>query len=335
MWRIAAGLVPLLVVAGDARAQSHEVRSPDGRTVVTVEAGARLTWSVAHGGDVVLAPSPISMTLASGRVLGPDAGVVGTTPRSVDQVLRPVVPEKNAVVPDRFEELRVDFEGDWALVVRAWDDGVAYRFATAFPDSVVVRDEEATFRFSGRDTAVFGADSLWMSHQEPLYRQVPLDSLAEGKRGLLPLVVEKAGGVRLAVVESHLEDYPGMHVEAAGGGAVRGVFPPFVLAEDREDVQNVSVSERAPYIARTAARGRIRGARWRSRRTTAPSWRASSSTSSRPSCASTTRPGSGRGRWRGTGGTTGTSTAWTSARGSTSARTRRTSTSRASTGSST
>ncbi len=252
MRTIAAGVLLLWVAAGGASAQSHEVRSPDGRTVVRVASGAQLTWRVEHDGTTVLEASPLSMTLASGRVLGPDAEVVGTTPRSVDRMLRPVVPEKNAEVPDRFEELRVDFEGGWALVVRAYDDGVAYRFATAFADSVVVRGEEATFRFAGNDTAVFGADSTWMSHQEPLYRRIPLDSLPEGTMGLLPLVVETARGLRLALMESDLEDYPGMHVEGASGRAVRGVFPGYALAENRDDVENVSVSERAPYIARCA-----------------------------------------------------------------------------------
>lgn len=252
MRAIAAGVLSLLISAGTAGAQSMTVRSPDGRTTVAVDAGSELTWRVEHDGRTVLRSSPLSMTLASGRELGPDARVVGTAPRSVDDVIHPVVAEKNAEVPDHFEELRIDFEGDWALIVRAYDDGVAYRFATAFADSVVVQDEQATFRFAPGDVAVFGADSTWMSHQEPLYRRVPVDSLREGARGLTPLVVETQSGLRLVVMESALEDYPGMHVEGAGGAAVRAVFPRFALGETRDDIENVGVSERAPYIARTA-----------------------------------------------------------------------------------
>jgi len=163
-----------------------------------------------------------------------------------------VVAEKNAEIPDRYEELRLELEGGWGLVVRAHDDGVAYRFTTSLPDSVTIRDEQATFRFAGNYTAVFGADSLWMSHQEPLYERFPLDSLPEGIKGLTPLVLEVEGGPRLVIMESALESYPGLHVARSGDRTIVGVFPRFALAEDRSDIENVSVAESAPYIARTA-----------------------------------------------------------------------------------
>jgi alpha-glucosidase len=247
-------LVMMAAAVGATSAQQYEVRSPDTRTRVVVQTGAQLTWSVEYAESVVLAPSPISMTLASGQVLGHGGRVSRRTPRTVDDVIRPVVAEKNAVVPDRFNDLRLDFNGGWALVVRAYDDGVAYRFVTSLPDSVTVQAEEASFRFAGNYTAVFGADSLWLSHQEPLYRRIPLDSLTEGLKGLLPLVLEVETGLRLVVMESALEDYPGMHVKGAGGGTIAGVFPRFALVENKTDIENVSVAEAAPYIARTAGK---------------------------------------------------------------------------------
>jgi alpha-glucosidase len=232
-------------------AQQYQVRSPDGRTRVEIQTGAQLTWSVTYGGTTLLEPSPLSLTLAPGRVLGPGGRVARTRSRSVDQVIRPVVPEKNAAVPDRFAELRLEFRGGWGLVVRAYDDGVAYRFTTSLRDSVTVEAEESRFRFGGNYAAWFPADSMWMSHQEPIYRRVPLDSLPPGMKGLTPLVLEVENGPRLAVMESALEDYPGMHVEAAGERSVAAVFPAAALDEDTHDVRNVGVARRAPYLART------------------------------------------------------------------------------------
>lgn len=252
MMRGIAGLFLALAWAAAATAQQHEVTSPDGRTQVVVVVGDQLTWSVSHGGTLVLEPSPISLTLGSGRVLGPDARVEAAEPRSVDAVIRPVVAEKNAVVPDRFDELRLSFEGDWGLVVRAYDDGVAYRFTTAFPDSIRIEAEQASFRFAGNYTAVFGADSArWMSHQEPLYEWIPLDELDDGAMALTPLVLEVSDGPRLAVLESALESYPGMHLVASGDRTLTGAFPPRALEEDLEDIQNVGVSRYASHVART------------------------------------------------------------------------------------
>lgn len=250
--RTLAGLGLALVLVSAAAAQQHELTSPDGRTTVVLDAGDRLTWSLHRDGRLLVEPSPISMTLQSGRVLGPDARVASTDSRSVDTEIRPIVAEKNAVVPDRYEELRLTFQGDWGLVVRAYDDGVAYRFTTAFPDSVVVSAEEVSFRFAGNYTAVFGADSArWMSHQEPLWDRIPLDSLPEGRMGLTPLVLEVPAGPRLAIMESALESYPGMHMAAGPDRSVVGVFPPAALVEDLTDIQNVGVQTYADYIART------------------------------------------------------------------------------------
>jgi len=232
-------------------AQQYDLRSPDGKTQVTGQTGTELTWSVTYGGVTLLKPSPLSLTLAPGRVLGPGGRVAHSTRRSVNQVIRPVVPEKNAVVPDRFAELRLEFRGGWGLVVRAYDDGVAYRFTTSLRDSVTVEAEESRFRFGGNYAAWFPADSAWMSHQEPIYRRVPLDSLPPGVMGLTPLVLEAESGPRLAIMESALEDYPGMHVKVVGEESVAAVFPPAALEDNTHDVRNVSVARREPYLART------------------------------------------------------------------------------------
>lgn len=252
--RTVAGLLLALAWgwASAATGQEHAVTSPDGRTRIVVRTGDRLTWSVERDGVTIVEPSAISLTLESGRVLGSAGRVERTTPRSIDDVIRPVVPEKNVEIPDRFEELAIDFVDGWGLVIRAYDDGVAYRFTTSLPDSVTVVEEEARFGFAGNYTAVFGADSVWMSHQEPLYERIPLDSLPEGAKGLTPLVLEVEGGPRLAIMESALESYPGMHVAGGGDRSIVGVFPRFALEETTDDIENVDVARYAPYLARTA-----------------------------------------------------------------------------------
>lgn len=239
-------------MAHPVAAQSWALDSPDGRTRVTVAAGETLTWSVQRDGRTLLEPSPVAMVLGDGRILGGGAAARDTRTRSVDRVVEPVVAEKNARIPERFEELTVSFRDGWDLVVRAYDEGVAYRFATAFPDSVEVASETATWRFPGNHRVVWGADSSWMSHQEPIYRRVRLDSLAAGERGLTPLVLEMEGGTRVAIMESALESYPGLHIETRGDRELAGVFPPVALEEDASDIMNVGVARYGDVIARTA-----------------------------------------------------------------------------------
>ena len=127
-WSIALLLASGLVAqAGQAPAAAGKakppagpltVASPNGAVVVTVATGEELTWAVAVRGKPVLLPSRLSMTLDGNRVLGAKPVVTATSTRTIDQILRPVVKVKRAEVRDRFNERRVDFAGNFALVFR-------------------------------------------------------------------------------------------------------------------------------------------------------------------------------------------------------------------------
>jgi len=227
------------------------VASPGGAILVTVGTGADLTWSVTVDGRPVLLPSKIGLTLDGNRGLGANATVRATTTRSVDQVLRPVVRVKRAEVRDRFNERRIDFGGDYSLIVRAYDDGVAYRFVTKLPGDVEVRAEDATFRFAGDHRLYFPEETSFLSHQERSYRRIRISEVGT-KFSSLPALVEVTGGPKVAITEADLFDYPGMDLAAGGeANSLKGLFPYYPtrveLARDRDE----KVLERAPYMAKT------------------------------------------------------------------------------------
>lgn len=245
----------MALTAGGAAARQAAapltVASPGGAILVTVGTGADLTWSVTVDGRPVLLPSKIGLTLDGNRGLGANATVRATTTRSVDQVLRPVVRVKRAEVRDRFNERRIDFGGDYSLIVRAYDDGVAYRFVTKLPGDVEVRAEAATFRFAGDHRLYFPEETSFLSHQERSYRRIRISEVGT-KFSSLPALVEVTGGPKVAITEADLFDYPGMDLAAGGeANSLKGLFPYYPtrveLARDRDE----KVLERAPYMAKT------------------------------------------------------------------------------------
>ncbi len=237
-----------------ATAQSRgplSLSSPDGHLSVTVDAGAALTWSVAWKGRPLLAPSRLALVLGD-RTLGERPVVAGSSQRSVDQVLRPVVRYKRGEIRDRFTERRIDFLGGYALVVRAYDDGVAYRWETALPGDVTVRDEVATFAFGGDHLLYFPEETSLISHQERQYKQLRIGELKDGQFSSLPALVVIAGGPKVAITESDLFDYPGMDLTSAGTPhALRGLFPAYPAATAMERDRTERVTVREPWIART------------------------------------------------------------------------------------
>lgn len=258
--RIVVTLFGLLALAQAAGAQSparpYRVTSPDGRTELRIEVGAAVTWAVTHGGSALLAPSPLSLTLGDGRILGRQARVASADVRQVRDSIRPVVPTKNAVVPDRYNELRLRFRDGSSLELRAYDEGVAWRWALALADdSVTVVSEQATFGIARNAEALIGTDSTFVTHYEPVYRRIRVDSLRTGILGFLPFLVTPPGGPRVAIAESALESYPGMYLVAGGEtAALAGVFPQVALEERAVNDRTVQVTRRAAYIARIAGR---------------------------------------------------------------------------------
>jgi len=228
------------------------VASPNGDLVATVGVNGQLTWSVSLRDLVIVQPSRIGMTLAGGQVLGAKPVVTATSTRTVDQRLVPVVRVKRAEIRDRFNEMRIELAGNCAVIIRAYDDGVAYRFATSLPGEITVMSEEASLTWTGDHLVYFPEETSLMSHQERQYRKLKLSEITTGRFSSLPAMVVLPDGVKAVITEADLLDYPGMDLTSGDGpNTLKGIFPAYPrrveLGRDRDE----KVVEREDFIART------------------------------------------------------------------------------------
>ncbi len=249
--RLFAAATGIVLLGSIASAQAQTIASPNGAIVVTIGTSPALTYSISLRGREIIAPSHIAMTLAGGEILGATAALTGSMPQSVDRVLRPVAPTKRSQVRDHFNERRFDFRGDYSLVVRVFDDGAAYRFATRRPGEITVTSEQATFRFTGDPLLYFPEETSLISHQERLYKRLHLSEIKDAQFASLPTLVAIDGGPKIAITEADLFDYPGMDVKAGEQGSLVGVFPAYPLKTQMDRDRTENVTERADYIART------------------------------------------------------------------------------------
>lgn len=265
----ATGLL-LALLASPAGAETFRLRAPSGALEAVVDAGQTLALEVRRDGRVLVRTPAIGLDIdrtggEAGR-LRADAlpEVSGHARRSVDARIVPAVPEKRAVIPDRYNELRLSFGPTLAAVFRAYDDGVAYRFETAIDGEVTVRAEHAGLRFAGGDTAWISlatcrteadVDCFHSSYEEN-YARLAVDAIPADRLALLPLVAKTAGGY-VGFTESDLRDYPGLWLRrVAGAPLLAGDFPRYPLrtrvigGEFRQSV----VVRRADFLARTQGR---------------------------------------------------------------------------------
>lgn len=139
----------LLLSAAHAHSQEYQLSSPDKKIAVSIAASGHLSWSARYNGEVILLPSAIALSLADGKTLGYKPVVTRTIPLSGKSVITAPVPVKRRLIPEEFNELTLQCKGNYSVIFRAYNDGIAYRFTTSFTDSVTVMGETADFNFSG------------------------------------------------------------------------------------------------------------------------------------------------------------------------------------------
>jgi alpha-glucosidase len=248
-------LLSLIFIAGtfiDGAAQSsYDLRSPDGRIEVRIRTTEQLRYDVVLKGRAVLENSTLALDVEHKR-LGVQPKVVDAKTRSYDQVVEPVVRQKFAKIRDHYNELRLKMDGDYSVVFRAYNEGVAYRFETTMPQSEVkVYSEEAGFNFSSNYVVYYPQEDSFFSHNERKYLPQKLSEIAHDFLATLPAVVDIGGGAKLAIAESDLESYPGLWLRGTGGFGLTATFPPYPLKVSLTGDRDERVVESADYIAVT------------------------------------------------------------------------------------
>lgn len=221
-----------------------------------VSVGARLSYEVYFDDKLIVEPSVIDMQLANGATLSTPNGYRKLTRRSINKVITSPVPEKRRLIPDIYNELKIDLRSPFAVTFRAYDDGIAYRISSNIKDSIVVQHETAVFSFPETSLlfseAIQGGrtDKFHTSFEENYFTK-PLDSLTETNLIFNPAVV--LSSPKVAIAESDVDDYPGMFLAGTGNNQLVGTFAPYpktIKAVMAEYSQNV-VAERENFIAKT------------------------------------------------------------------------------------
>ena len=181
-----------------------------------MRAAERLRFDVLLSGRPLLSDSTLSLRI-DGTTLGLAPRVRATRTERVDRVLEPPVRQKAATLRERYNQLRLELEGGYAVAFRAFDEGVAYRFETTLrKPEVRVDAEEASFRFAGDWSVYFHEEESFFSHNERHYPRRALKELKPGTLASTPAVVD-ADGVKIAIADADIEDYPGLWLRGAGG----------------------------------------------------------------------------------------------------------------------
>ncbi len=257
--QVALFLLLALSFINPVPALGNEVRSvasPDGHITVNVKITDHIYYDLVADGEEVMWYSPISMSTSFG-VLGVNPQLAEVSNASVDQMIRTVYGIRKEV-PDKYNQLTLQFKDGYSLIFRVYDDGVAYRWETDFKGEMIVYNEQVEYRFPEDHEMINHVVDSYTTSYEKLYTRQPVTDVTPENLISLPSVVD-AGAVKLAILESDLYDYPGMYLSKKTGHRwpqFSAKFPQYPLKTEvgGDRFFNLLVTRRADYIARTGGK---------------------------------------------------------------------------------
>ncbi|MBB4034436.1 alpha-glucosidase [Dysgonomonas hofstadii] len=236
------------------------LKSPDGKIGAQISVGKIIEYSVSHEGDLMLDKSAISMQLADGSTFGVDPKLTKSSTSSINQTIDATIYKRNKIT-DNYNELTLRFKGDYNIVFRAYNDGVAYRFVSTTKKPFVVENEQVEFNFPSDAKAFVNYankpegtfESQYMNSFEQPYHHILLSEWNKKRLGISPLVVEGVNGKKVCIVEADLMNYPGMFLYPnEKQGSLKGIFAPYPkdVEQGGHNMLQMLVKSRESYIAK-------------------------------------------------------------------------------------
>lgn len=258
-------LISFSVFNISAQNKAYVLQSPDQRLKLEINQADKLSFTVSDDKGLVVTASEISLKLADGSSLATGDKVRKVTRSEKNQsVSSPFY--KKALVQENYRQLKLAYK-DYAVVFRAYNDGVAYRFETSKKKGFIVENEIADFQFE-QDAPLFAAyirprekgksmqfEKQFFNSFENIYTHAPLSAFSPDSLLLLPLMADAGQGRKLLFTEVNLENYPGMYLNHKKGALqLSGVYAPYPkeVKQGGHNMLQMLVESREFYIAKVS-----------------------------------------------------------------------------------
>lgn len=238
-------LLLCLAVCPWAMAKDYTVASPDGHISMTLNGDNGLRLTIVCQGKTIVSNAEIGL---EGYAL--KAGKAKSSVVKLDTDA-PLYRQSHLTMEGR--QLDVALGGGFGLQLRAYDEGVAWRFYTTRKGETIIKNELMRLPFSA-DTKCWLPYSTDENRPFAMAFQATYDATTLGNAkatpAFLPATVE-VSGIKATLLESDLRSYPGMFVKADKGG-LQAVFAPYPKTMDYYKWRGMShVASTEDYIAKT------------------------------------------------------------------------------------
>jgi alpha-glucosidase len=206
------------------------------------------------GGNILMEIDSIKLETDKGTVPSANLKIRKVQTSSTNRVIRPVIKEKRAEIPEQFNEAIMEFKDKTKLQIRVYNDGIAYRFILELPGNIKIINDRARFIFDRDATLTFQKDNNSNSDYEKPYVTSNINDLRAGDMGNLPALVRDGTGKCILFLEAGTRDYPCMWIKKSDSGLVSHYWgvPSGYKGGDSAYDRKISTGNR-DYIAQTKA----------------------------------------------------------------------------------
>lgn len=220
-------IATLLYIATSVSADNYLVKSPDGKIAAELSTDKNLSLKFRFNGSPLMAESSIGMKLKDGTEIGKNPKVKShKLTNHKETVNAPFYRQQS--FSTAYQELNVALKNGFGIILRAYDEGVAYRFYTQRGGQTIIENETGNYQF-GKDKKAWlpyttNPEKPFAMAFQNIYHETAIDT-AKQTLAFLPATVD-CGKAKVTILESDLVSYPGMWIQADGDN-LKAVFAPY------------------------------------------------------------------------------------------------------------
>lgn len=229
------------------------LKSPGNNLAIEINTKDSLSWKLIKGNETLLSHASAGLEVENKPYIGFNEQVKSVDRVSKSDIIYPTVAVRQRAIKDVYNELRINFRNGHAIIFRAYDNGVAYRWVTHFKDSINIKHEIVDYVFPDNNRVLWGIEEnkQFLSHFELLFKDSTMAAFSKEQHCGLPLYVSSASGTKMLLTEADLLDYSNLFFFGTGGNKVTSGFPKVILKESLIRDRGTKIEENADYIART------------------------------------------------------------------------------------
>jgi alpha-glucosidase len=231
-----------------------ELLSPDGNIKLSIDLKDKICYTISNSKGILLQNNEIRLYLRD-EILGKNPKLTSRKQTSVDTQITPVVPFKFSTVKNKYNQLTLNFKGNYSLEFRAFDDGVAYRILTRKKGEIDILNEDVNIYFPDDyllHLQMADDRGFATTYEEPYTHLESKEWKPDKQMGELPILIDTRKGTKILVSEADINDYPNFFIRKTEKNNGIGAIFPLVPLETKPAQRKFVVDKTADYIAHTS-----------------------------------------------------------------------------------